>query len=392
MGQANHEDTLRALHARAWALNESYSPESPVFQGIPQTVVDVDFVPAIRLNLDLLFEYLRTDVEPAEAETNVLVGRAREVMRDGMALDVVLQNYRFGVSFMWARLLESATAAERAAMLISAAPLARYLSIITERVTIGCLPHTPDPRWEELERRRGIADALLAGSDPVQWAHDPTVSVADTFLVTVLRAGDPSPGTMTKLRNQIHEIPGAFVRLDGGGWTALTPIDAEDNGTSAEARISAVLTAAAPPDAPPSFWVGVSVAPTRAAIPVAHAEARVLGEIGRCLSRPEIIGRRTALMLEYTLAVSGPARTRLAQMLDPLDDHAVLAETLDTFLDHGFNQLAAGRTLNVHRNTVTYRLTRIHELTGLDPQHPADVITLSAARIAHRLESAAFAV
>ncbi|WP_280314115.1 PucR family transcriptional regulator, partial [Nocardia wallacei] len=87
-------------------------------------------------------------------------------------------------------------------------------------------------------------------------------------------------------------------------------------------------------------------------------------------------------------AAPGPG---LATILAPLDEQPLLAETLETFVDSGFNQLATARQLNIHRNTVTYRLARVHELTGLDPHRPTDAMTLSAARIARKLESAAFA-
>ncbi|WSJ20019.1 helix-turn-helix domain-containing protein [Nocardia sp. NBC_01327] len=96
-------------------------------------------------------------------------------------------------------------------------------------------------------------------------------------------------------------------------------------------------------------------------------------------------------MFEYTVAAGGSARTGLAAVLAPLDSQPLLAETLEVFVDTGFNQLATARLLNIHRNTVTYRLARIHELTGLDPLRPTDAMTLSAARIARRLESASFA-
>uniref|UniRef100_UPI000A88F529 PucR family transcriptional regulator n=1 Tax=Nocardia lijiangensis TaxID=299618 RepID=UPI000A88F529 len=141
----------------------------------------------------------------------------------------------------------------------------------------------------------------------------------------------------------------------------------------------------------PPYWVGVGAAPARAAIPAMAAEARVLAELGRCLSRREIICRRADLQFEYTVAVSDAARPGLAVLLAPLDAQPMLAETLETFVDTGFNQLATARLLMVHRNTVTYRLSRVHELTGLDPHRPADAMTLSAARLARRLESASFA-
>jgi hypothetical protein len=52
---------------------------------------------------------------------------------------------------------------------------------------------------------------------------------------------------------------------------------------------------------------------------------------------------------------------------------------------------ATARALSVHHNTVTYRLSRVRELTGLDPHRPADAMPLEAARLARRLESAHFA-
>ncbi|WP_280336704.1 PucR family transcriptional regulator, partial [Nocardia wallacei] len=107
--------------------------------------------------------------------------------------------------------------------------------------------------------------------------------------------------------------------------------------------------------------------------------------------------RRVAVARRYNFqsqnwGAAGPApRPGLATILAPLDEQPLLAETLETFVDSGFNQLATARQLNIHRNTVTYRLARVHELTGLDPHRPTDAMTLSAARIARKLESAAFA-
>ncbi|WP_280378811.1 PucR family transcriptional regulator [Nocardia wallacei] len=103
------------------------------------------------------------------------------------------------------------------------------------------------------------------------------------------------------------------------------------------------------------------------------------------------VGRRYNLPCDNLGAAGAAARPGLATILAPLDEQPLLAETLETFVDSGFNQLATARQLNIHRNTVTYRLARVHELTGLDPHRPTDAMTLSAARIARKLESAAFA-
>ncbi|MRH88534.1 hypothetical protein GFY24_13940 [Nocardia sp. SYP-A9097] len=100
----------------------------------------------------------------------------------------------------------------------------------------------------------------------------------------------------------------------------------------------------------------MAVASARGAVPALFAEARILAELGRCLERPQMLCRRTDLMFEYTVAAGGPARAGLAAVLLPLDPQPLLAETLEVFVDSGFNQLATARLLNIHRNTVTYRL------------------------------------
>jgi hypothetical protein len=43
-----------------------------------------------------------------------------------------------------------------------------------------------------------------------------------------------------------------------------------------------------------------------------------------------------------------------------------LAQTLETLAAHDFDRGAAAAALPVHRNTMTYRLKRLQELTGLD--------------------------
>lgn len=58
---------------------------------------------------------------------------------------------------------------------------------------------------------------------------------------------------------------------------------------------------------------------------------------------------------------------------------AELMPTLQTYLASGANVTATARSLHVHRNTLKYRLARIHELCGLDPDDPADRFNLQLA-------------
>lgn len=57
-----------------------------------------------------------------------------------------------------------------------------------------------------------------------------------------------------------------------------------------------------------------------------------------------------------------------------------LFPTLKTFVESGFNIRQSARTLNIHENTMKYRIARIKSLTGLTFKDPAEIqyLTLSA--------------
>lgn len=386
---ATQQTALRKLYTRASTLVDGFSEDLPPYDVIPHSLVEAEFAQSYRHNVDLFFRSMMRGTEPTEEDTAELVELALRRVRDGVPMDRVLANYRWCASMVWSQLLATASEAERSLLLEASLPLMQYLSLTTARIATACLERAHDPRWEQLERRRSIAQALLTGTDPGEWAYDSDTAVADGFLVAVVRLGNSTPSSIMELRARIDDVPGAFLRLDGGGATALIPLPREDDEATAIAKLGDRLPRTEGPT--PPFWVGVTAARSRAEIPSAFAEARVLAEVGRCLCRPETLCRRGALLLEYTIAVSGSAHAGLATTLDPLVDHPVLMETLDVFVANDFNQLATARLLNVHRNTIGYRLTRIGELTGFDPQRPSEAMTLSAARTARLLTSASFA-
>lgn len=392
MESPTRDRALEALYLRAWTLMREYSASIPPYRSLPRSLVMPGWERGATLNIELFFDFLQHGEAPGQEATRELVELAVGRVRDGEPLEEVLGRYREGAEFLYDRLCAATTGAERELLADAALPLLRYVTLVVERIAAACVRRAHDPRWELLERRRALADALLTGRDPVQWADEPVIALPDAFLVAVFRLGTggrPGPGA-GDLRHCVESIPGVFLRLDSGGWTALVPLRAGDDDSAAVTRLSGRL----PPRTAgrtPRFWVGVGTAHGRAAVPAVFAEARALAELGRCLDRPELICRREDLQFEYMVAAGTAARPGLAAVLAPLDAQPLLAETLETFVDSGFNQLATARQLNIHRNTVTYRLARVHELTGLDPHRPTDAMTLSAARIARKLESAAFA-
>jgi DNA-binding PucR family transcriptional regulator len=80
-------------------------------------------------------------------------------------------------------------------------------------------------------------------------------------------------------------------------------------------------------------------------------------------------------LLEGILARSPRLAARLAQrVLAPLaEDAGALEGTLRALLDHRMDRTATSASLQIHRNTLAYRLARIEKLTGLDLSDPRDL-------------------
>ena len=69
--------------------------------------------------------------------------------------------------------------------------------------------------------------------------------------------------------------------------------------------------------------------------------------------------------------MNGFVREWLGSLLD-YDERkgAELVHTLTQYLEHGGNYDATAATLSVHKSTLKYRLQRIREPTGLEPNDP----------------------
>jgi purine catabolism regulator len=62
-------------------------------------------------------------------------------------------------------------------------------------------------------------------------------------------------------------------------------------------------------------------------------------------------------------------------------------KTLEVYFDHNGNLSQAAEALFVHRNTMTYRMERIAEITGLDLHHTETRLAIQLAlRIHHMIE------
>jgi DNA-binding PucR family transcriptional regulator len=107
----------------------------------------------------------------------------------------------------------------------------------------------------------------------------------------------------------------------------------------------------------------------------AREEVAVLAAHGRDAGLTGVL-RVEEYLLEIVLGRSGALVDRLrARVLGPLAgiERGELVRTLQTLLRCHLDRTAASAQLHVHRNTLSYRLRRIEELSGLDLSRPRDV-------------------
>jgi purine catabolism regulator len=108
--------------------------------------------------------------------------------------------------------------------------------------------------------------------------------------------------------------------------------------------------------------LGRSLVEAAAALEVVHgrvASYRDLGSVELLLSLPE------AALEGFVQRVLGPAARNDA-----------LVESLTVLLDCGYRWSDAAERLRVHRHTLRYRMDRLREQTGLDPDEPAQRLEL----------------
>jgi PucR family transcriptional regulator, purine catabolism regulatory protein len=85
------------------------------------------------------------------------------------------------------------------------------------------------------------------------------------------------------------------------------------------------------------------------------------------------------------------ASQKVVELLEPLRDQPSLLQTLRTYFGVDMNVAEAARRLNVHRNTLRYRLARIEELLDVRLDSPHTIANLHLALLTERLSGEAHA-
>ncbi|AUG81703.1 transcriptional regulator [Kitasatospora sp. MMS16-BH015] len=395
-----HELLRAAAPALAPAVLARLVAALPAYGALPSEQLRGEITREVDRAIRAFTEVLRTGALPDEAELARISESSARRADEGVPLEAVVGAYHFGAQECSDRVLAAAGPADLADVLLVQHRLLDYLRLVSCAVAAGYVRERQAALSDEQVARQALLSSLLAGGDARAAADRAGLALPPGYVVLGLAVGphpdELLPGVnhavaarrkLRRLRGELQRrLPGDLLSaLSGSGGLVLLPADraptdlgdldrpalarlVEDLGRACGGELLAAA-AAAPP-------AGVAAA------------ARLVGEIRELAAGA---GRGPGLhllddvLLEYQLSRPGPARDRLAARLTPLLQRPELLDTLRAFLGAGLDRRQAAARLQVHPNTVDYRLRRAAELTGLDAARGPDQLTLRAALAAHDL-------
>jgi hypothetical protein len=350
----------------------AYQPHAPVS--------DPDLQASVAGNLKMM---LRGTTErrgpwPEELERACELGIRRA--DQGFPVSSLLQAFVLGYRELWNQLvLESQHERPevREKHLSGAATVWEWVHEITDAV--GTAYHERIRKTSALASamRERLFEALLAGSTDEDEIRAIATSLgfdADRdFRALAAAHTSTDPGLPDHITNQLRPAKGRQEAVQRGDVILLL----DQHG--APEQLVAILQATI---GQPAIGIGTS----RTGLPGAGLS---IGDAQRALA----VALRTGGVVDFDhgwhAATIIAAEHRLVELLRPGIEQARtspdLALTIRAFADSGFSMSKAARVLNVHTNTVTYRLARWAELTSWDPRtHDGLLRSISALDLAGR--------
>ncbi|MFT3716321.1 MAG: helix-turn-helix domain-containing protein [Gordonia sp. (in: high G+C Gram-positive bacteria)] len=362
---------------------------SVVPMGMPDDHYDQDVLPVVVTAGYAVLGAIASDEEPDYAAVSEVVRPvALQHVEERLPPSRLVTGIHLSAQVLLDAAAEEARPDETDQLVTLGRRLLRVLTAI-DLVVVDTYMGMEDSAFEaEREARRELCDALVNGRPAAALAARANTSVSDRYLVASLKLDvDPNeapPGLLLRRRRRVlqaglDELTADITPAMFNGHEGIALISEP----ALEAQIGDPRWDVLAKETTEKLGVGVYVALLDGIgpgeIPRAAQEAAELGRLAHRLNRGPGVYRIDDLMLEYQVTRPSPARDRLAELVEPLFDQPHLLEALYAHLEHGGDRKSAAAELHVHPNSYTYRLRRIHEMTGLDPTRPRESRMLAAA-------------
>ncbi|MEU8894856.1 helix-turn-helix domain-containing protein [Nocardia sp. NPDC048505] len=367
---------------------------TPAAADLPEGHFRPEVLPAIYACGRAVLQAISEDRTLSRAEVAAFVAPVAERhAEDRFPLSLLMEAIHGSAQSVLAEAAALATPEETEQLVVIGSGLLDLLMNINITVTQTYTEVGQSIHHADREARRELCSALLRGRPAEALSARADVALAERYTVLAIHAkpeesANPAADLLARRRIRIlhRALDGstngaALLTFDGSTGIALVPVHSDAAPVLRTDRLAAHLAE----KLGVATYLAESAAVPRAELPAAAAEVTELAALARGLGRPPGLYRLDDLLLEYQLTRPGVARDRLAARLDPLLGTPHLLEALEAHLRYGADRKTASAHLHVHPNTLSYRLRRVGELTGIDPAEPNNSRLLAAAVTIHRL-------
>jgi sugar diacid utilization regulator len=354
--------------------------------------------------LPLLADAAITGRKPRRAELDAVEALGRQAAEQGISAGRVVQLYLSAALRLWQELPAVVRSRDRESVRAAAAAVLQVLDDAVATLAEGYAVARRDlVRHEETLRRELIDDLLRGDSDLgalVDRAEPFGLDLARVHQVALAAPSRRLPDTdtaITALEAVIFDRLGdrdVLVATKDGLLVVLAPADAGTN-TAPSAHAAEDLgqlmhgeLRRLPRGQPWRIAVG-RPHPGLYGIARSYEEAReALTMAGRLRVPSPVVNARDLLIYRVLLRDQQAIVELVQAVLSPLTRARGGAEpllaTLHAYFDTGDVATETAKRIHVSVRTVTYRLARVHTLTGYDPTDPAHRFTLQAAVLGAR--------
>lgn len=361
---------------------------------LPGEALRGDVTKVTRFCLTLAADMFDRRTVPDDDQLGEVRESAAQWAREAVPLGTILRAYHEGLRIAFGLVTAGAKADDVGEVIVATDLMLELLEVITAAVSDAYVDEQHLVAREHQTAAQTLASALLSGRGSSALARQAGIPVADTYQVVALSIPehaderDPRVDTHVAARRKLRRLQSALattfrsralalLSTKGGtlllplteGVAALTPDLLGDLATAAEVPLTATV---------------ITGATDR--IPESADQAHELLNLVRVAGRAPGLYEMADLAVEYQLTRGGPATRRLATLLDPLDAHTELFDTMRAYLANDMNRQLTARQLYVHPNTVDYRLRRIAQLTGIDLATSAGISQAAIALLARDLD------
>lgn len=372
----------------------------PDYAHIDDSAIQLDVQQSVAHNVRMWFNALLSGHPPTERELEPLISFGRRRVHQGVSLQSLLQAFRTGSRVLWDVLLEDAGRDDdiHRELLFKVSPYILFHFDLMGR-TIG------QAHAEEQQKRARWRDRLQHELCGVIFSHpDDTESFREHALALGIDANTAHLALALRLGSQPRERITPEAGLDKLMSTICRALSIERDSVLRTLRNGHVL-----------LWV-----PLPAGEPVSEAEHRIAGlceslgssgqdisavgiglpdagargwrrssdqalralDIGLRIEPSRSVQRYVEVALDDALNSSDNVVRFFENLMDRLAPEPHLLKTLQAFFEHRQHRKAVAGALNIHPNTLSYRLERIETILGAQLD---DIGWLSRLHVALRL-------